>query len=120
MKTMLATGMAGLMIAAAGIPATALAGGHEWDTTGRTLTTVVVADLARNIGTSRLPVTTYHTPRVIYVPAPCARVYVPPPCSTRYIERVYTPSRGYSNHRDYQHRSYSRHGRDYRHNSRHR
>lgn len=114
MKTILATGMAGLVIAA-GMTTTAKAEGHDWDTTGKTLTTVVVANRARDISTSRVPVTTYYTPQVVYRPAPCIRTYIPTPCRTRYIERVYTPSCGYSSQRNYNHRSYDRHNRHYRH-----
>ena len=123
MKTMLAAGMAGLMIATTSLPTTAQAGGREWATAGKILTGAIVAGVILDAFTPRPAVAVcqpqqvvYQAPQVVYtapqVVYPAQQVvYVTQQPQPVYVERVYVPSYGcYDHHREYHHyRDYDRH-----------
>lgn len=80
MKTMVAAGMAGLMMAAAAMPGTAQAGQREWATAGKILTGVFVGGAVLNACGSRPTRTEIVYERPVHRPQPVYRYYGPQRC----------------------------------------
>ena len=74
MKRAMATGVLGVMIAAASVPGAALAGDRDWATAGKILTGVVIGGVLQNVCVARPA-----CPPVVYAP-PVACATVVRPC----------------------------------------
>ena len=93
MKTMVAAGMAGLMMATAGLPGgTAQAGQREWATAGKILTGVVIGGAVLNSCTPRATHTRIVYERPVYRPQPAYYFSDPPRCE-RPVMRSCPPPR---------------------------
>lgn len=93
MKTMVAAGMAGLMMATAGLPGgTAQAGQREWATAGKILTGVVIGGAVLNSCTPRATHTRIVYERPVYRPQPTYYFSDPPRCE-RPVMRSCPPPR---------------------------
>jgi hypothetical protein len=97
MKKMIATGMAGLMMAAS-MTGTAQAGHREWETAGKILTGVMIGTVVRDVCVPRLTATVTHCGRPSYRQPPAEwndqappRHHEPPRCEPRPMPRCPPP-----------------------------